>query len=174
MRCELSGLVLQMRFHSGDREEFDFDAFMKIVGAQNGVKDLEMKQVWPMFDRDGDGLLERHEVEDALIQCGIVMDNNDLDRLWSAADADSSGSITFDEFAQASGDEIWKKAIAMMTIKKDFVNRCMSIAQKQKQWIELLEEREDSDFLVNRAKVMRRCALRESVQVGARHRSLLV
>lgn len=162
---QIEGVLEEMRFHSGDRDEFDFDAFMKIVGARNGVKDLEMKQVWPMFDRDGDGLLERNEVEDALIQCGIVMDNNDLDRLWSAADADSSGSITFDEFAQASGDEIWKKAIAMMTIKKDFVNRCMSIAQKQKQWIELLEEREDADFLVNRAKVMRRCALRESVQV---------
>lgn len=162
---QIEGVLEEMRFTSGDRDEFDFDGFMNIIGTQNSVKDLEMKEMWPMFDRDGDGMLERHEVKGALSQCGIVIESGDFERLWLAADANNSGSIAYDEFVTASGDEVWKKAVAMMAIKKDFAGRAMTIAEQQKEWIELLEEREDAEFLVCRAKVMRRCALRESPQV---------
>merc|ERR1711907_595669 len=43
----------------------------------------------------------------------------------------------------------------------------MNIADGQKKWMDLLQEREDADFLVERAKIMRRCALRQSPQVRA-------
>ena len=125
-------------------------------------------QIWPLFDTDGDGKLSQEEVQQALLQCGIVIDQDDFDKLWLKADVNLNGDITFDEFTEASGEETWRKAIAMLSIKQELGGRCLKIAESQKQWGDLLAEREEEDYIVDRAQVLRRCAIRESPEVLTR------
>ena len=100
-----------------------------------------------------------------MLQCGIIIEQDDFDKLWLKADVDQNGDITFDEFTEASGEETWRKAIAMLSIKQELGGRCLKIAESQKQWGDLLAEREEEDYIVDRAQVLRRCAIRESAEV---------
>jgi len=143
----------------------DFESFMKIVGAQNSAKDMEVKEIWPLFDTDGDGSLSREELQQVLNQCGMATEQEDFDKLWLSADKAQPDEITFEEFSRASSDGVWKKTLAMMSLKQEFGERCVKIADSQKKWVDLLTEREEHEFDVDRAYVLKRSAMRESPQV---------
>jgi len=177
---QLAGVMEEMKFRADIEEDelvdiddeneeekisLDFEGFMKVVGTQNSAQDLELKEIWPLFDTDGDGKLSQEELQQALLQCGIIIEQDDFDKLWLKADVDQNGDITFDEFTEASGEETWRKAIAMLSIKQELGGRCLKIAESQKQWGDLLAEREEEDYIVDRAQVLRRCAIRESAEV---------
>merc|ERR1711915_393891 len=67
-------------------------------------KMLQIEQNFKLFDVDGDGLISRLELEDALEKQGAKPSGEDLDRIWREVDKDESGSIDFDEFVELMAD----------------------------------------------------------------------
>ena len=57
------------------------------------------------FDANGDGTISKEEVKSILEQFGQSMTEDQLDAVVRGADSDGDGTIKFDEFKRAWGDE---------------------------------------------------------------------
>lgn len=58
----------------------------------------EYKEVFSMFDVDGDGTIDSSELENVLKDLGTPASGSELQELMSAVDADGDGVIDFEEF----------------------------------------------------------------------------
>jgi len=175
---QFADFVDELRLHAMQGDEgaedgplqIDFSAFTALVGERQGAKEMEMRSVWPLFDSDGDGALSYAEVGKAMNQCGIPINEETLKTMLSEADRDGDGLITFEEFCESNSSALWKKAVTMLSIKKKFVAKMLSIADQVDKFKEAVEDAEEDvdeedaeevDVGKLRLQLMRRYALRE-------------
>lgn len=57
-----------------------------------------MRSCFRSFDKNGDGMIDRSELDAVFREMGRVMDQRDLDRIIRMADKDQSGTIDYEEF----------------------------------------------------------------------------
>ena len=82
-----------------------FDA---IAGLQNAADDQmhhkaapaedQLRAAWKAYEVSGDGLLQKDELEQALIDLNLYSSKSDFDNLFTLLDCDSSGALSWDEF----------------------------------------------------------------------------
>lgn len=81
-----------------------FDA---IAGLQNAADDEmhrkapaedQLRAAWKAYEVSGDGLLQKDELEQALIDLNLYSSKSDFDNLFTLLDCDSSGALSWDEF----------------------------------------------------------------------------
>mmetsp|Transcript_35673 Transcript_35673/g.43006 ORF Transcript_35673/g.43006 Transcript_35673/m.43006 type:complete len:180 (-) Transcript_35673:387-926(-) len=58
----------------------------------------EIKSIFVLYDQNGDGVLSRPELVEALTQTGY--DEDEVEDMFEAYDADGSNSVSFEEFCQ--------------------------------------------------------------------------
>ena len=63
---------------------------------------LKIKQTFDIFDRDGSGSIDVHELDKVLKTLGQKIDESELQDLVTQLDKDGDGQIDFDEFASLS------------------------------------------------------------------------
>jgi len=61
-------------------------------------RDNEIKEIFAMFDKNGDGKLLNTEIESFMIAIGQKPTKEEVDELVTKMDADKNGYITIDEF----------------------------------------------------------------------------
>jgi len=59
---------------------------------------LEIHQSFAKFDKDGNGTIEKRELEASMRSCGLSVEENSVDELISSVDTDNNGKIEFEEF----------------------------------------------------------------------------
>ena len=82
-----------------EKDEKDKDT-KKNEEAEEGLM-----RAFEKFDANGDGTISREEVKNILEQFGQSMTEVQLDAVMLGADTDGDGTIKFDEFKRAWGDE---------------------------------------------------------------------
>lgn len=138
---ELDGFLEEMKMHTGS-DEMTFEGFTGLIGQQQSAQAIEVRKLWPLLDADGDGNLTFEEVTKALSQCGIAGDEEGMKAMLDSADKDGDGLISFEEFCAASSELVWKKALSMLSIKKKFVSKMLSIQDAREKWLEVQAEKE--------------------------------
>lgn len=58
----------------------------------------ELKRVFQMFDRNGDGRITKKELSDSLENLGIFIPDNELARMIQKVDVNGDGCVDVDEF----------------------------------------------------------------------------
>lgn len=72
----------------------------------------EMKRIFKVYDKDGDGFISRHELERILRRLSNDWTESEFDELFKAVDKNGDGKISYDEFvdwvtgADSSGGEV--------------------------------------------------------------------
>ncbi|TYJ23156.1 hypothetical protein E1A91_A08G171600v1 [Gossypium mustelinum] len=61
----------------------------------------QLKQLFKMFDRDGNGFITAAELAQTMAKLGHALTVEELTGMIKEADADGDGRISFDEFSQA-------------------------------------------------------------------------
>lgn len=61
----------------------------------------EVAEVWRQYDADRNGTLEMHEMKELLLDIGIEMADDELQKFFEDIDTDHSGTISQEEFAKA-------------------------------------------------------------------------
>lgn len=65
----------------------------------SGLSEDALHQIFEKSDKNGDGQLDTAEVKNIFSECGITMGKNTFPKIFKAMDTDSSGAVSFDEFA---------------------------------------------------------------------------
>lgn len=98
---------LQMMMKSVDTDQngvIDFDEFVVMMRnhlldeASMPTPEQELKEVFAVFDKDGDGYISVDELKQALNNLGERLTNEELKAMMEAADEDGDGRINFAEF----------------------------------------------------------------------------
>jgi hypothetical protein len=87
-------------------------------------KDMTVKEMFRRMDVDGDGSLSRHEIRRGVIELGIRMGRNDLNRLLLAFDQDNSGLVDYYEILQVLAQHRDSKLPAK---KHEQVEECLDL-----------------------------------------------
>ncbi|CAI0442361.1 unnamed protein product [Linum tenue] len=61
-------------------------------------EDHELRRVFQMFDRNGDGKITRKELSDSLQNLGIYIPEGDLTQMIEKIDVNGDGFVDMDEF----------------------------------------------------------------------------
>ena len=78
-----------------------FDAVAGLKNTENGdhvPSEDELRASWELHEVSGDGLLQKDELERALIDLNLYSSKADFDNLFKLLDGDSSGALSWDEF----------------------------------------------------------------------------
>jgi len=59
---------------------------------------LEIHAAFAKFDRDGNGTIEKRELEASMRSCGLSVEDNSVEELLCTVDTDGDGKIQFEEF----------------------------------------------------------------------------
>ncbi len=82
----------------------DFDEFICMMRAHlhdeehAPTPEDELKEVFNVFDKDGNGFISFEELKLAMINLGERLTTEELKAMMSAADTDGDGQINFEEF----------------------------------------------------------------------------
>ena len=60
-----------------------------------------LRQIFSEFDKDGSGEIDKSELKAVFKECGTILSEAEATKIMAKADADGSGSISFDEFVKA-------------------------------------------------------------------------
>lgn len=93
-------------FHSGDglaatNASMASAANNESLAATRPRLSPEILEVWRMYDTDRSGSLEISELRELMLDIGIEMNDDDMQRFFDDVDKDRSGSVSMDEFAKA-------------------------------------------------------------------------
>lgn len=77
----------------------ELDEFLTTMSKRSDGFKKEVKLAFHVFDKNGDGFIEREEVEDVFRTIGEKLTRRELHKLLRLADADPSGRITFRGFS---------------------------------------------------------------------------
>jgi len=70
-----------------------------IFRLQISVYDIALKQLFEIADKDGNGVLDREELKDALQTLGFsYLNDSQIEKILGRADADENAVIDFEEF----------------------------------------------------------------------------
>lgn len=84
----------------------EFSAFVSMLAPElqpekSPYSDEQLKQLFKMFDRDGNGFITAAELAQTMAKLGHALTVEELTGMIKEADADGDGMISFDEFSQA-------------------------------------------------------------------------
>ncbi|KAL1810382.1 hypothetical protein ACET3Z_027372 [Daucus carota] len=82
----------------------EFSEFLALVApelAEAPYSEKQMRVIFKMFDRDGDGFVTAKELADSMERLGHKLSKEELTGMIEEADADGDGQISFEEFSQA-------------------------------------------------------------------------
>lgn len=74
-------------------------SMVTFVGKQSAIDEdqlMEIKNIFLLYDTNGDGVLDRAELTDALTASGY--EEEEIDSLFEECDNDGSNAVDFDEF----------------------------------------------------------------------------
>ena len=57
-----------------------------------------IRQVWNLFDKDGSGTIEIHELEQVMVEFGLNLTQSEIEQLLKDFDTNDDGEIDYDEF----------------------------------------------------------------------------
>ena len=69
-----------------------------------GDEDDELRHVFAIFDKNGDGYLSHDEVKDAMFKLGEEFTDKEIEDLIIAADLDQDGEVNYREFKRMLSD----------------------------------------------------------------------
>jgi len=86
---------------SGDRL-ISLDEYLKAMGElpDNDHKAASVRRVFRQFDKDGNGEIDRSELEAAFKEMGENVPAEEVDKILKAADRDGSKTINYEEFVK--------------------------------------------------------------------------
>ncbi|CAA7016682.1 unnamed protein product [Microthlaspi erraticum] len=70
---------------------------------------MDLKQVFQMFDKNGDGRITKEELNDSLENLGIFMPDKDLIQMIEKMDANGDGCVDINEFESLYGSIVEEK-----------------------------------------------------------------
>lgn len=84
----------------------EFSEFLELVEpdllpAKSPYTEEQLKQIFKMFDRDGNGYITAAELAHSMAKLGHALTVEELTGMIKEADTDGDGCINFQEFAQA-------------------------------------------------------------------------
>lgn len=94
---------LEEMIDEADRDDsgtVDFHEFVNLMAKRETEKETEedLKQVFRVFDKDGNGYISTSEIKFVLTRLGINLSNDDLQEMVIEADINGDQMITFEEF----------------------------------------------------------------------------
>jgi len=96
---EFSGRELQKMMDKVDSDgdgEISLSEFRQIFGDKNEDRERDLKEAFKVFDRNGDGQIDRDEMLSIMKIYGMPTEH--LDSIMYEADSDGDGRIDFEEF----------------------------------------------------------------------------
>ncbi|KAJ4964762.1 hypothetical protein NE237_016611 [Protea cynaroides] len=76
----------------------DFKEFMDVQRKGGGIRTMDIRNAFQMFDLDGNGKISAEEVREMLGRLGEYCSHNDCLRMVRGVDANGDGFIDMDEF----------------------------------------------------------------------------
>ena len=83
--------------NSGDGG-IDFEEFIELMVNHGSNIDESLAQSFKVFDRDGDGLITKDELQITMNNLGEPMNEEEVKAMIAEADLDGDGKINFKEF----------------------------------------------------------------------------
>ncbi|CAF2059606.1 calmodulin-like protein 4 [Brassica napus] len=77
--------------------------------SQTRTDPVDLKQVFQMFDKNGDGRITKEELNDSLENLGIFMPDKDLIQMIHKMDANGDGCVDIHEFESLYGSIVEEK-----------------------------------------------------------------
>ena len=71
---------------------------MNISGPLTEQEKANAKEIFAALDQDGDGKITRDDLKQALVNAGFELTDDECEAVIAMADADGSGSVTWEEF----------------------------------------------------------------------------
>ncbi|XP_037832970.1 troponin C, skeletal muscle isoform X1 [Kryptolebias marmoratus] len=81
-----------------DFEEFLVMMVQQLKEDQAGKSEEELSECFRIFDKNGDGFVDREEFGDILHMTGEQVTEEDIDEMFGESDTNKDGKIDFDEF----------------------------------------------------------------------------
>ena len=80
----------------------EFDEFCNLMARQmkETNQEYELKQRFKLFDKDGNGLIDREELRDVMQQLGEKLSEEDIEEMIQDADKNGDGLIDYQEFVK--------------------------------------------------------------------------
>ncbi|KAL4334449.1 hypothetical protein GQ457_07G011840 [Hibiscus cannabinus] len=84
----------------------EFSEFVSLVAPEllsekSTYSEQQLRQLFKMFDRDGNGYITAEELAHSMAKLGHVLTAEELTGMIKEADTDGDGMISFEEFSQA-------------------------------------------------------------------------
>ncbi|KAK8626300.1 hypothetical protein V6N13_133951 [Hibiscus sabdariffa] len=84
----------------------EFSEFVSLVAPEllsekSTYSEQQVRQLFKMFDRDGNGYITAEELEHSMAKLGHALTADELTGMIKEADTDGDGMISFEEFSQA-------------------------------------------------------------------------
>ncbi|KAF8032544.1 hypothetical protein BT93_D1447 [Corymbia citriodora subsp. variegata] len=101
---QLEALIHKADTNSNGLVEFsEFVALVspELLPAKSPYTEEQLKQLFQMFDRDGDGFITAAELAHSMAKLGHALTAEELTGMIKEADTDGDGRICFREFSQA-------------------------------------------------------------------------
>ncbi|KAK8925973.1 putative calcium-binding protein CML11 [Platanthera zijinensis] len=101
---QLDSLIQKADTNSNGLVEFsEFVALVApdLIPAKSPYTEEQLRQIFRMFDRDGNGFITAAELAHSMAKLGHALTANELIGMIKEADADGDGRINFHEFSQA-------------------------------------------------------------------------
>ena len=89
-------------FDQDSNGTIEFDEFVLLVSKMDGGDNEEenLKAAFEVFDKDGNGYIDREELKDIMKQLGNNFTDQQISKMMEEADTDKDGKIDFGEFKQ--------------------------------------------------------------------------
>jgi len=94
---ELVAMIKNVDKNSGDGG-IDFEEFIELMVNHGSNIDESLAQSFKVFDRDGDGLITKDELQITMNNLGEPMNEEEVKAMIAEADLDGDGKINFKEF----------------------------------------------------------------------------
>ncbi|CAI8608611.1 unnamed protein product [Vicia faba] len=101
---QLEGFI--QRADTNNNGLIEFSEFVALVApellpAKSPYTEEQLRQLFRMFDRDGNGFITAAELAHSMAKLGHALTAEELTGMIKEADMDGDGTISFQEFAQA-------------------------------------------------------------------------
>ncbi|XP_064600753.1 calmodulin-like [Liolophura sinensis] len=79
-----------------------YDDYLDLMGRKlkDREKEMEIREAFRVFDKDGNGFVSAAEIKQAMVRLGESVNDEDVDTMIREADEDGDGHISYHEFAK--------------------------------------------------------------------------
>ncbi|CAL8071992.1 unnamed protein product [Calicophoron daubneyi] len=90
--------LIEKKKHSNRIGFMEFCEFMKQYGRDKRLKRSTLREIFRELDKDRSGKLEKSEIKQGLLKCGLNLNQKDVEHLVSQLDKDGDMCVDYDEF----------------------------------------------------------------------------